>query len=618
MPVIGIPLERLQTLMRAEPSPDDLLAQLGHLGCDVEGFTTLKRVRCETCGSAIEMTETEDVPPLCENCGGNLREHHSDLPPLDVIRMELLAVRPDMFDPGGLARVLRGYSGTETGAPRYEIGPPALRLTVDPILREADSYRPWIACAVIENAHLDLDSLKIIMKLQENLHWAVGRNRKHASIGVYDLSTLEGEITYTAEDPASFGFTPLGAPGPGAEHAVTMQAILEEHPKGTAYAHLLKGLARYPVLKDARGQVLSMPPIINSEGTKVTVESTRLFIDVTGLGQRVVERTLNIMVSSLLENLPGATAHAVEIVGPGEEQRRVTPDFELQTMKVSPARATRVIGVGIDPERAAELLRRMRHDAAVTGEDEVTVGVPAYRNDILHQIDLIEDLAIAYGYHNIPQSLVPTFTVGRAHPIEELSNRLRVAFQGLGFLEVMTLVLTNHEMHDDALGRARDQGVVEVAHPISSEQTMLRASLLPGLLATLEHNVTQPLPQRIFEVGDVTLLDDAAETGARERRRFACSMIATRCGFEDIKAVAEAVLRELGATWELRPVQAPPFLGGRAAEAVWTGSGDVPQGTSILAFGEIHPEVLTRFHLQNPAVLLEGDLEMFSAEREKP
>ncbi len=611
MPVIGIPLEKLRTLMRADPSPEELLTRLGHLGCDVEGFTTLKRVRCDACGTAIEMTEQEDVPPRCETCGADLREGHSELEPLEVVRMELLAVRPDMFDPGGLARVLRGYVGDECGAPRYEVDAPVLTLTVDPVVTEEDSYRPWIACAVIEQVHLDLDTLKIIMKLQENLHWAVGRNRKHASIGVYDLATLTGDITYTAEDPDSFAFTPLGAAGPGLAHAISLRTILKEHPKGSAYAHLLEALKRYPVLKDARGQVLSMPPVINSEATKVTVDSTGLFIDVTGLGRRVVERTLNIMVSSVLENVPGARVRAVKIDGPGSGEQRVTPDFSLQTMTLSPARAARVIGVGIDPPRAAELLRRMRHDAQVTGPDEVTVGIPAYRADILHPIDLIEDLAIAYGYHNIPPRLVPTFTVGREHPIEALSDRLRTALQGLGFLEVMTLVLTHPAAHDDALGRPRDEQVVQVAHPISNEQTMLRSSLLPGLLATLEHNLTQPLPQKIFEVGDVTRLDPAAETLARERRTFACAMIGTRCGFEDIKAVAEAILRELGVSWELRPVQAAPFLAGRAAEAVGIAPNAPGPGTEILTFGEIQPEVLLRFHLQNPAVLLEGDLELF-------
>ncbi len=615
MPVIGIPVAHLRSLLRTEISPQDLLEDLGHLGCDVEGYTQLRRVRCNRCAAVYEMTEREEIPPQCDACLADLRADHAEMEPLDVIRMELLAVRPDMFDPGGLARVLRGYLSVETGAPEYELEAPAFRMQIDPAVRKADSYRPHIACAVLENLQLDADMLKIIMKLQENLHWAIGRDRKHASIGVYDLDRIEPDLTYTVEEPDAFRFVPLGAAGTDASHAMSLTKILEEHPKGKAYAHLLKGLARYPVLKDARGRVLSMPPVINSEETKVSISTKRFFIDVTGLGQRVVERTLNIVVSSLLESMPGATLRGVELTGPEAGVVRVTPDFAPQEMKLNTSRAARTLGIDITPGQAVDLLRRMRHDAEVLEGEEIAVRVPAYRNDILHEIDLIEDLAIAYGYHQIEPTLVPTFTVGSELPEEAFSARAREMLCGLGFLEVMTLVLTNPEAHDDALGRARSEDAVTVAHPVSSEQTMVRTSLLPGLLATFEHNVTHPLPQRVFEVGDIILMDAEAETLALEHRRLACGVVDPRVGFEDAKAVAEAVLREFGRRWELRPCRGAPFLEGRAAEA-WVSDG--PEGgqpVRALWFGEVHPEVLERFQLQNPAILLEGDLEVLGHRR---
>jgi len=462
---------------------------------------------------------------------------------------------------------------------------------------------------VVEDVQLDPDALKVVMKLQENLHWAIGRDRKHASIGVYDLDAIVPDLAYTVEDPDRFAFAPLGAAGTGPEHALTLRRILEEHPKGMAYAHLLRAMRRYPILRDSRGTVLSMPPIINSENTKVTVGSRRLFIDVTGLARRVVERTLNIIVTSLLENLPGARASAVEITGPGPADSRRTPDFGLQEWTIAPSHAARILGVPVDTAGTVDLLRRMRHDAEATGPDEVRVGVPPYRNDILHEIDLIEDLAIAYGYHRITPSLVPTFTVGAQLPETARADRAREVLCGLGFAEVMTLVLTSPAAHDEALGRPATEHAVRVSHPVSSEQTMVRANLLAGLLATFEHNVTHPLPQRIFEVGHVTLLDPAAETLAVDRSRLACGIVAARAGFEDIKAVAESLLREFDRRGELRAAGGPPFLPGRAAE-IWT----VPDGGGEPAlamwFGEVHPEVLERFHLQNPAVLLEADLEV--------
>ncbi len=218
------------------------------------------------CGYVIELAGKEEVPLNCDRCNAQLRESSAaltELAPLEVVRMELLAVRPDMFDPAGLARAIRGVLGKETGLIEYRVGKPALRLSVEDAVRRATSLRPHIACAVIENVLFDDDSIKLLMKLQENLHWALGRNRKHASIGVYDLDSLEGEteLVYTAEDP-SYAFVPLGAE-PGSK-PVSLDRILEEHPKGKAYAQLLQGFDRYPILRTRSGRVLSMPPVINS------------------------------------------------------------------------------------------------------------------------------------------------------------------------------------------------------------------------------------------------------------------------------------------------------------------------------------------------------------------
>ncbi len=605
MPVVGIPVARLRDLLRQDLGREELLRHLGYLGCDVEGYTQLARVRCAACGAIHEMTDTEEIPPTCETCGGDLRANHVALSPLEVIRMELLAVRPDMFDPGGLARALRGYLNLESGAVRYEIGPPALRVHVDPSVRDSHSYRPYIACAVVEGLTLDEDALKIVMKLQENLHWAIGRNRKHASIGVYDLDRVSPDINYTTEDPERFGFTPLGAAGTGERYALSLRRILTEHPKGIAFAHLLKGLSRYPILRDRNGLVLSMPPIINSEETKVTLATRRFFIDVTGLSARVVSRVLNIIVTSLAENFPGTRLQAVEVHGPGTGESWTTPDLTPQRMTVSVERAARVLGIPVTPEEGARLLAQMRHDVRLLANGELAVEVPAYRNDILHEMDLVEDLAIAYGYHRITPSLVPTFTVGGARPIEVLADSTRAMLCGLGFLEVMTLLLTNPEAHDVRLGRAPGEDAVEIANPASSEQTMLRTSLLPGLLETFRRNLMNPLPQRVFEIGEVTLLDPAAETGARDVRHFACGMVAPRVGFEDVKAVAEAIRREFACDWQLQACRGAPFLAGRAAGAFLTGD---PR--PVVHFGEVDPAVLERCGIQNPVVLLEGDLEL--------
>jgi len=189
-----------------------LLRSLEQFGSDVEGYTTYRRYSCEMCGGIMEITETEDVPAVCSTCGHDFRAHPESqkfVETAEVIRMELRAVRPDMFDPGGLARLLRGYFDKEVGLLTIAFAP-LREVAVDASLAEEGSYRPCIACAIVKNVHLDTEFIRIVMKLQENLHWAMGRNRKHASIGVYDLDTVQGNFKYVSLDPDGQNLLRLG------------------------------------------------------------------------------------------------------------------------------------------------------------------------------------------------------------------------------------------------------------------------------------------------------------------------------------------------------------------------------------------------------------------------
>ncbi|MFB3908994.1 MAG: phenylalanine--tRNA ligase subunit beta [Candidatus Eisenbacteria bacterium] len=615
MPVIGIPVDALRARLGTEIPAERLLRVLEEIGCDVEGYARLPRTRCRRCGWIEERTQTEALPARCPSCDADHRaepETLEEIPDLEVVRMELLAVRPDMFDPGGLARALRGYLDVEVGPVAYDVGPPAARVRVDPSVRDARSSRPFLACAVLEDVRLDGDSIKILMKLQENLHWALGRNRKLASIGVYDFDTIANDLEYTTEDPDRYRFVPLGAVGAAGrpEAARTLREILEEHPKGRAYRHLLAPLARYPILRDAEGRVLSMPPVINSEGTRVHAGSRRLFADVTGTGERIVQRTLNVLVTSLLESLPGVRLRAVTIEGASDPEGKAarpgpvaTPDLAPQPVTIGVAATAKLLGVPLDAAETRRQLLRMRHGARILSEERIEVEVPAYRNDILHERDLMEDVAIGYGYHNILPSLLPARTVGLPRPLETRSAAARRAMTGLGFFETLSIVLTSDEAHDAALGRAPDPRAVRIENPISGEQTRVRTSLLPGLLALFEHNRHQPLPQRVFEVGDVTWLDEGAETGAREHRMLGIGMIGPKAGFTEVRAIVEAVAREFGRSLVWEPAAAPPFLAGRCASV------KTEDGTPAGILGEVDPERLAAFGLENPAVLAEISIE---------
>jgi phenylalanyl-tRNA synthetase beta chain len=612
MPVVGIPVNLLLERIATRLDREDLVVHLQHLGCDVEGYATVRRFKCGRCENVAEITESENPPVLCDRCGADFKAEPGLLAELGtshVIRMELLAVRPDMFDPGGLARVLRNYLGESAEPARYELAPPRTRVLVEaePGLRGGVCRRPSIACAIVRGVTLSDDLVKVVMKLQENLHWAMGRDRKHASIGVYDLATVKGpDLVYRTVGPDELRFVPLGYdPGkPGS--ALTPREILAEHPKGKAYARLLASSSRYPLLADAEGRVLSLPPIINSEETRVTGKTRDFFIDVTGSEDRIVTRCLNVLVTSLAELDRGATLEQVRIVQPDREL--VTPDLGPQLVRLDAGRPGRVIGVELSREDVCRHLRQMGHGVeGESGQGPLTVAVPAYRNDIMHPIDLCEDVAIAYGYHNIVPALVPSLTVGGERPLEGFAEVARRALTGLGWNEVMTLILTSPEQNYDALLLPRSDDGVLIENPISVEQTMVRTTLLPGLLDTLSINTSAPLPQRIFELGNVSFLDEAAETGARERRIAAGAAIGPRVDYAEIRSVCEALLRELGFRLEVEPDATPCFIPGRGARVLAARGESEPRPVGRM--GELHPRVLLNHKLAHPVSAFAIDLE---------
>ena len=606
MPVIGIPVDMLLQRISTRPSREELVAHLQHLGCDVEGYATMRRFSCERCSNLMEITETENQPSLCDRCGTDFRSEPQSLRAAgekDVVRMELLAVRPDMFDPGGLARVMRNYLEENLDSPSYPSRPGAYTVRVDQRVRDLRSHRPFIACAVVRGMKLDDDKVRVIMKLQENLHWALGRDRKRASIGVYDLDTLQGtRLNYTTVGPQDTKFLALGLEA-GQEQ--TPAEVLQHHPKGVAYARLLASFDRYPVLLDEQQQVMALIPIINSEQTKVTQKTANFFIDVTGAEDRIVNKALNTLVTSLLELEPGATLETVSIEYP--DKACLTPDLAPQKMRLEAARPARQIGVDLDRAGVIKCLRRMGHAVVDAPGSELEVEIPAYRNDIMHPVDLVEDVAIAYGYHNIVPTLVSTLTVGEEQVGERVSAIARAALTGMGYFEVLTLILSNEEQQFDALQRQRTERYVQLDNPISVEQTMIRVSLLPGLLDTLGANTDHELPQRIFEVGNVTFLEDECETGAREKRRLAVACIGPRVDYSVIRSCAEGVLREFGAQLSSPACRDGIFSDGRAAQVMATRRGvEVKLGV----MGEIHPAVLQKFKLTYPVSVLEIDLEL--------
>lgn len=594
MPIISVDAARLNELLGREYAATELSEALEQIGCDVEDIIELRRYRCPSCQAMVEGGLGTDTVKVCPFCGHSQEASFEHLDDVTAIRLDLLAARPDLFDVGGLARALKGYLGLVRGLPRYEATPSDVVVEVDASVADERSYRPYIHCAVVHIAPLDDATLAVIMKMQEALHWGVGRDRKLASIGVYDLETLRAPIHYRTLDPDGEHFVPLGV----ADRAMSGRQILEEHPKGTAYAHLLKDLARYPVLADAEGQVLSMPPIINSESTKVRVGSQRLFIDVTGVSEAAVRNSLSMLVSSLVEL--GGRVESVEVRAGG--RTLVTPELSPKTQAIELARAKQWLGLPLDADSLVDCLERMRVDVRPLDAERTRFEVtyPAFRSDIRHMVDLFEDLAIGFGYQNIEPAMVPTMTVSVPRPEEARSELARQVMFGLGYSEVMSLPLTTEAEHFTRLRLPVPEHYPRIANPKIKALTVLRTHLMSGVLNALHENRRRPLPIRLFEMDNVARLDADGPNGTGEDRRLCFADIGPDAGYAVARANLDALLREMGVTATYAPVEHPTFTPGRAARFE-------AKGVSGL-IGELHPEVVLAFGLDHPVSLVEVTL----------
>jgi phenylalanyl-tRNA synthetase beta chain len=603
VPVVNIDLAWLNRLLGKEYPTETLRESLEQIGCDVEDVVDIERSRCPQCGSLVEHPLGQDEVKACGLCGFESKSAFKRAGDVQVMRLDLLADRPDLFDVGGLARALRGTLGIEVGLPKYETKWSNVIVGVDPSLTRPESYRPFIACAVMTLPPVDETSLIAIMKLQENLHWGVGRDRKLASIGVYDLATISSPIMYRTMDPDKEPFVPLGMPG----KEMTGRQVLESHPKGMAYAELLQPLKRYPVLIDAKDQVLSMPPIINSEETKLKQGTTRVFIDVTGISQAAVSKSLDTLVCSLCEI--GGSVETVEIIerpNATGDNKRITPDLKPRNTSVELAEAKRWLGLPLDDKSLVSSLSKMRFDvqpAVGPGSNgRFLVSYPPYRTDIRHPVDLLEDVAIGYGYANIQPKLVRSMTVGSPRREEVLSDRVRQILTGLGYSEIMSLPLTTEEHQFQRLRVPTPERYAEVSNPKLKAYNVVREHLMGGLFEALRENRRRPMPVRLFEIDNVIALDDAAETGAAEKRHVALVEIGEESGYATARSVTDAVLRELGWQAQYAAVEHPTFISGRAAQVIVAGA-------PIGILGEVHPQVLTDFGLAHPVALAEITLE---------
>ena len=495
----------------------------------------------------------------------------------DHADVEFFPDRPDLFSVEGVARAMRGFLAIETGLPCYAVKSSGIKFTIDPNLK---TIRPCLGSAIIRNVSFDEESILSIMGLQEALHWAVGRGRSKVAIGIHDLDTIKPPFHYIAS-PRSRKFIPLDF-----ERELSMDEILVQHPKGRDYAKIVKDFPLFPLIIDNENNVCSFPPIINGERTRVTTSTRNILLDTTGTDKKAVQVAVNIICTAMAE--AGAAVESVVIEGVQ------TPLLAPVERIVSVRECCDLIGVELPATEIANLLEKMRFGAQPVGRDTVKVQVPCYRADIMHDWDIFEDVAIAYGYDKFAVEISPTFAIGRAHPVYTIAAQVRGILAGLGYLEMMPFTLTNERVLYNAMQRERSSQVLSLMRPISEEHTVVRTDILPLLLEMLQVNKPRELPQRLFATGDVI-------ENMRTTQRLAAASIHLNADLSEAYACTDAVLHELSITYIVQESKDPAFIDGRRGDII-------AGGKKVGVFGEIHPAVLNAFELEHPVAAFELDL----------
>ncbi|KAK1899422.1 Phenylalanine--tRNA ligase beta subunit [Dissostichus eleginoides] len=530
----------------------------------------------------------------------------------DVIlyKIDVPANRYDLLCLEGLVRGLQVFKN-KLEAPRYRRVSP---LSGEPqkliITEETVAVRPHAVAAVLRNITFTQERYDSFIELQEKLHQNICRKRSLVAIGTHDLDTVSGPFTYTAKPPAEISFKPLNQTK---EYTATqLMSLYKTDSHLRHYLHIIEDKPLYPVIYDSNGIVLSMPPIINGDHSKITLKTKNVFVECTATDLTKAKIVLDMMVTMFSEYCSQPfTVEEAEVVYPDGKTCKY-PELAYRKEKLSSDFVNRKVGINESTETIARLLTKMCLRSEVTGVgDEIEVEIPPTRSDVIHACDIMEDAAMAYGFNNIPYTTPRTYTVANQFPLNKLTELLRQDLAAAGFTEALNFALCSTEDISDKLGKKiSETRAVHIANPKTVEFQVARTTLLPGLLKTLAANRKMPLPLKLFEISDVVLKDDTKDVGARNSRRFCAVYYNKSPGFEVIHGLLDRTMQLLevksqrGDGYHIQAAEDSTFFPGRCAE-IFVG------GKSVGRLGVLHPDVITRFELTMPCSAVEMDIEPF-------
>jgi len=493
------------------------------------------------------------------------------------IIVEVFPNRPDLLSEEGFSRALSSFIGVKTGLRKYDVKKSNFKVKVE---KSVENVRPFIRCAVLKNINLSDEAIKSLMQLQEKLHLTHGRKRKKVAIGVHDFNAIKFPLVYKAVKPDSISFVPLDM-----TTEMNLAQILSKHPKGRDYAFCLEGLEKYPIIIDAKNDVVSFPPIINGIVTQVKENTKNLFIDVTGLDINAVTQALNILVASLADR--GAEVYSLDVDGV------VSPDLKPRKMKVNLDYVNKLLGLNLNKEKFVELIEKMG-----LGFDK-DVLIPAYRDDIIHPVDIVEAVAIAYGFENFEPEIPNLATIAEENSFEKFKSKIAEILVGLGIIETNTYNITNKENLNKKMNL--DLGCVELSNALTKDYDVLRSWMIPSLMDVLRANKNREFPQKIFEMGICFKENKEKETGVEEFTRLAVLISHTKANFTEIKQVLDYLFNLLGLEYKTEDTEHSSFIKGRVGRVI-------VNGKKLAYIGEISPEVITNWELEMPVAALELNL----------
>ncbi|CAG9818204.1 unnamed protein product [Phaedon cochleariae] len=594
MPTIGIKRDLLFKRLGKTYTDDEFQNLCFEFGLELDEVTTEKQMITKEQGedSSLTSTASEDI----------------------IYRIDIPANRYDLLCLEGLVQGLNVFMG-KAPAPNFRAIKPIEGATERLIIKaDTTRIRPYAVAAILRNVSFDKARYESFIDLQDKLHMNIARKRSLVAIGTHDYDTVRGPFCYDAKPPKDIRFVPLNQEKE--YNAEELMDLYSTHVQLKQYLPIIRDSPVYPVITDSNGVVLSLPPVINGNHSKITLDTKNVFIECTATDLAKAKIVIDTLVCLFSEyGTEKYTAEYVEVLYP-DGTTTLCPEVEYRTEIVSVKKINKKIGISESPENIVKLLSKMCLKSELTNNpDNIKVTIPPTRHDVIHACDIYEDVAIAYGYNNIKRTLPKTMTIGQQFSINKLTDLLRYPIAEAGFTEALTFTLCSRDDVSTKLGLESIDKVpaVHISNPKTLEFQVCRTTLLPGILKTIAANKKMPLPLKIFEIADVVIKDPEAEVGARNERRICAVNCNKTAGFEVVHGLLDKIMLLLEVPWSrkkdsvgyfLRATNDPSYFPGRCADIICN-------GTPIGKIGVLHPNVSTKFELTNPCSALEINIQSF-------